>query len=140
MAEYKVKEIETAIKAISDSQDGRYSGFSGSCASFAAVLNRVFEGGGSYLIVDSGHYQYADHVAVILKGRIFDADGLTTRKAFKSKWCHDGETVEMFNDDSSEGLYVRNLEDGGLCGLNQAAMEDDLRTLLDQVTSLPKWP
>jgi hypothetical protein len=39
-----------------------HHGFSGNCATFALVLNNTFGGDGSYLIVDSGHYQFADHV------------------------------------------------------------------------------
>ena len=95
-----------------------HPGFSGNCAAFAVVLNQVLGGDGSYVIVDSGHYQFADHVAVEIRGHIYDANGATTREKLLAEWGDDADdadddpsTVDDFSDPTPNGDQVRRLAD-----------------------------
>jgi hypothetical protein len=117
-------DIDRTIKSVSS----QYYGFGGNCADFAFVLNRVFGGDGSYLIVDGGHYECADHILVNIRGRLFDADGMTKRADVIKKWCGDGEKLETFYDPSITGHAVRRLAGEGMVArLDIENLEDSLR-------------
>ena len=124
--------IDLAIKAVART----HYGFGGNCATFAFVLNRMFGGDGSYLIVESGHYEFADHVLVNIRGRLFDADGMVRRADVRSRWCGDGERLETFYDPSPDGCYVLGLAGEGFgAKLDAAKLEAALRTALASAPS-----
>ena len=124
------REIDAAIKSVAK----RHHGFGGNCAAFAATLNRVFGGDGSYLIVNGGHYEFADHVMVNIRGRLFDASGLLRREGVRREWCGDGEKLETYYDPSPDGEEILRL-----CGigfgdeLDPERLEADLLAFMGRV-------
>lgn len=130
--EYPLAVIEAAILAIAKT----YDGMAGTCAQFAKVLNDVLGGEGDYVIVDSGHYQFADHVAVRIDGVIFDAEGMhEDEEGFLERWTEEegDQTLEEFDDPT--GDQVLRLADptcwGGE-GIDMEQMAMDLRQSLQE--------
>lgn len=120
----ELEEISLAVERVAS----RHDGFNGNCAAFALALSNVFGGGGNYVIVDSGHYEFADHVFAVLKGHPFDADGMSTHEEARQTWCRNGETLEDFNDTTAEGTYVLRLASEGFGKrLDRVDLEADLR-------------
>lgn len=114
------EQIDRAIKSV----NGEFDGMSGNCARFAAILNRVIGGPGDYVLVDSGHYEYSDHVYLSYAGHLFDSCGVTTWQAVESENAvddSDGDsdfpeddevTLETFSDPSEDGSDIRKAVDG----------------------------
>ena len=75
-------EIHSALGRIGK----KYPGMSGNCAIFAHRLRRVLGPEAEFIIADCGHYEFADHVAVLYKGHVLDSDGVSTLEQFKEKW------------------------------------------------------
>jgi len=125
MGEYPREVIHEAILSIAD----RHVLSSGNCARFAYLLNRILGGDGTYIIVDSDHYEYADHVAVMIGKTIYDEDGASTRKEFRSRHIQErGQKLAMYEEDEPDGTSVLRLADdcGGFGSMDDDAVERDL--------------
>jgi len=125
MSQYPREVIHEAILSIAPS----HVLSSGNCAKFAYLLNRVLGGDGTYVIVDGGHYEYADHVAVMIGTTIYDEDGASTKKEFRARHVEQGEqTLEMWSEDEPDGTGVLKLADdcGGFGSMDDEAVERDL--------------
>jgi hypothetical protein len=140
------QQIDDAIKMISDDFDGG----SGNCARFAAILNKVIGGEGEYLLVESGHYEFSDHVYLSHQGMLFDSEGMSTRSDVEDIYPQaqeadededeedDGEyyveeayVLEEFNDPSPEGIEIRKTVDSSN-PLAQQWTDDELEDALRQ--------
>lgn len=130
-------QIDTAIRAVNEAFDG----MSGNCARFAAILNRVIRGAGEYVLVDSGHYEFCDHVYLKHEGYLFDSDGVTTLQALEEQCAEtaddeDGDpiTIQFFSDPSSDGTDVRRTVDEA-SPLAARWLDEALETALRQAFS-----
>lgn len=124
-------EIEKSIQQVSRN----FNLFGGNCAAFAVILNRVLGGDGNYLIVDGGHYEYVDHVALVYRGKVYDGNGLTSHKALRQEWSGDEPvTLDTFHDPSPDGDDVRRLVDstggGVFASVDERKLEAALRSAL----------
>ena len=110
---------------------------SGNCAAFAVVLDRVLDGGGQFAYVESGHYAFADHVALRLGDRLVDGEGVHDETEFRDTWCQedeDGEcpSMEELSDPAYE--YVLRLADSSgsfTAPLNMSKVEAQIRRELN---------
>jgi hypothetical protein len=107
-------------------------GFGGQCAAFAVVLNRVLGGDGVYLCADGQHYQYVEHVALLIDGEIYDASGRIDRERLADYADpEDGAEPDLLEvgDDSVRGLV--DATGGGLTPpLDEGLLEMRLRRAL----------
>jgi len=129
MSQYPSEVIHEAILSIAPN----HVLSSGNCAKFAHLLNRVLGGDGTYVIVDGGHYEYADHVAVMIGKTIYDEDGASTKKEFRARHIEESEqTLEMWSEDEPDGTSVLKLADdcGGFGSMDDEAVERDLMEAL----------
>jgi len=117
------EQIDTAIRMVARDFDG----MSGNCARFAAMLNKVVGGEGNYLLVESGHYEFSDHVYLDHLGMLFDSEGMKSFADVEEQWStaadadeDDAESdypedeeysLEEFHDPSPEGAEIRKTVD-----------------------------
>ena len=89
------------------------NGFGGNCAAVAYILNHVLDAEGDYVVVNGEHYEFADHVFLRWKDRLWDMDGMSTPSQAEQAWQtedSDGEDIlEDFSD--PEGSAVLRLAD-----------------------------
>lgn len=129
---YTPEQIDAAIKAVAK----KHNGFCGQCARFAVSLNAVLGNRGRYVIFCGDHYEYADHIALKVGHKIFDADGLMSREHYLD-WKGDGE-VE-YCDYGNEEQVLRMVDDSFSWGgyLDQERFEADLKKALEAAASPP---
>mgnify|MGYP000104105110 CR=1 FL=1 len=98
--------LEAALAVASENQNG----FSGNCAEVAVALNEAIGGDSQYAVVVGEHYEYADHVFLRWKDRLWDMDGAHTEEEAELAWCEDEETLEDFDGDD----VVRMADNNGI--------------------------
>lgn len=105
----QLTELHSLIVAANE----RFDGFSGNCAKFALALRNALQSDGTFLIVDSGHYRYADHVALLHEGLALDGDGVVTETEFRARYTdvENEITADTFEDQSPDGDHVLKLAD-----------------------------
>jgi hypothetical protein len=131
MSEYPREVIHEAILSIAP----KHVLSSGNCAQFAYLLNRLLGGDGTYVIIDSEHYEYADHVAVMIDGTIYDEDGASTEDEFQERHIEDEDeqSFQYYAEEEPDGTSVLRLADNSGCfgSLDPVAVERDLVKALD---------
>ncbi len=128
-----------AIDAAIRSAVPRGAGFGGQCAAFAVVLNRVLGGGGTYLCADGQHYEYVEHVALLVDGEIYDASGRISRERL-AEYADppDGEEPEIIEVDDESVRGMVDPTGGGLSApLDESSIETRLRRALPGPSPAP---
>jgi len=121
--------IDSAIKSVVREGEG----FGGQCAAFAVVLNKVLGGDGTYLAADGQHYEFVEHVALMIDGEIYDASGRITIEQLEGyaepEEDEDPEILEI-DDEQSIRALVDSTGGGIYPPLNEERLEKRLRTAL----------
>lgn len=129
---YTPEQIDAAIKAVAK----KHNGWCGQCARFAVSLNAVLGNRGRYVIFCGDHYEYADHIALKVGRKIFDADGLMSREGYRD-WKGDGE-VE-YAEAGEEETVLRLVDDSSSWDgdLDKDRFEADLKKALEAAAQPP---
>lgn len=102
--------VAKALKQASKDQNG----FGGNCAAVAYILDHVLQAEGDYVVVNGEHYEFADHVFLRWKDRLWDMGGMYTPAQAQALWeseDHDGSDDVLEDYPDSDGSSVLRLAD-----------------------------
>lgn len=101
------KHLCEALKKASKGQNG----FGGNCATVAYILNHVLEAEGTYVVVGGDHYEFADHVFLEWKDRLWDMDGMHTREQAMETWGDEDDDNLLEDFEDPEGIAILRMAD-----------------------------
>lgn len=121
----------------------KFNGFSGNCAKFATVLNKVLGGDDMFILVEGGHYEYVDHIALKWGHLVIDGDGIVTEEEFEEKYTDEENetTFDVIEDDTDDKRYIKKMVDQNniFCRhYSEEEMEEYLKLKIQEICNMLK--